>query len=139
MRRRGTALVEFALVAPLLLLLLAGVLNYGQALRTATSVATAARSGAQFGSKNFAAAADTNGIRSAAVNSAPDIRNLTVTSQRTCQCSGGGAVSCSGSCPGANMEVYVQVTAQAVSSSIFSYSGLPFSGNTSSQATMRIQ
>jgi len=139
MRRRGTALVEFALVCPLLLLLLAGVLNYGQALRTATSVASAARSGAQFGSRSFAAAADTAGIRNAAINSSPDIRNLTVTSQRTCQCSNGGAVSCSGTCPGANLEVYVQVTAQAVSSSIFSYSGLPFTGSTSSQATLRIQ
>ena len=139
MRRRGTALVEFALVSPLLLLLLAGVLNYGQALRTATSVATAARSGAQYGSRNLANSLDTTGIRNAAVNSTPDIHNLTVTSQRTCQCSGGGAVSCSGTCTGGSMEVYVQVTAQAVTSSIFSYASLPFTGNTSSQATMRIQ
>ena len=48
--RDEAALVEFALTAPLLLLLMAGVLNYGIALRTAVAVSDAARAGAQYGS-----------------------------------------------------------------------------------------
>jgi Flp pilus assembly protein TadG len=126
-------------VAPLLLLLLAGVLNYGMALRTATSVATAARAGALYGSSSQSNASDTLGIQTAAINSAPDVRNLTVTSLCSCQCPDGAPVSCTGSCTGGNMLVYVRVTAQATSSAIFRYSGLGFSGNTAAQASMRAQ
>jgi Flp pilus assembly protein TadG len=135
----GTALVEFALVAPLLLLMLAGVLDYGMALRTAISVAAAARAGAQYGSRSPGNAADTAGILAAAVNAAPDVKKLSVASSMSCQCSGGGAVSCSGSCTGGKMLTYVQVTAQASTSTIFNYSGLGFSGSTSTQASMRAQ
>ena len=135
----GIALVEFALVAPLLLLLLAGVLDYGMALRTASSVAAAARAGAQYGSGSPASVSDTAGIRAAAVNAAPDAHNLSVTSTAACQCSGGGAVSCSGNCAGSPMLVYVQVTAQATAATIFQYSKLGFTGKISIRASMRAQ
>ena len=133
------ALVEFALVAPLLLLMLAGVLDYGMALRTATSVAAAARAGAQYGSSSPANAANTAGIQAAASNAAPDVKNLLVTSSQFCQCPGGGAVSCPGTCTTGQMLIYVKVTAQSATPTIFNYSGLGFSGTTSSQASMRAQ
>ena len=136
---RGGALVEFALAAPLLLLLLAGVLDYGRALTKATAIANAARIAAQYGSSSPASAVDTTGIRAAAIDSAPGFSGLTVTSLQTCQCSGGSSVSCGGNCGGAKMLMYVQVTVQATSSAIFSYSGLPFTGNIAAQATMRAQ
>jgi hypothetical protein len=109
------------------------------ALRTAASVAAAARAGAQYGSSSPGNAADTAGIQAAAVNAAPDVTNLSVTSSKSCQCSGGGAISCSGSCSGGKMMIYVQVTAQAATTAIFNYSGLGFSGSTSTQASMRAQ
>lgn len=138
-KARGNALVEFALVAPLLLVMLAGVLDYGMSLRTASSVAAAARAGAQYGSLNPDSAADTAGIQAAASSAAPDVKALSVSSSRSCQCSGGGAVSCSGNCTGGKMLVYVTVTAQATSATIFNYSGLGFSGATATQASMRAQ
>lgn len=137
--RVGIALVEFALVAPLLLLLLAGVLDYGMALRTASSVAAAARAGAQYGSASPANASDAAGIRAAAVTASPDVANLSVTSATACRCSGGGAVSCTGTCSGNAMLVYVQVTAQTTAPTIFRYSGLGFTGNISIRASMRAQ
>lgn len=137
--RRGTALVEFAMVAPLLLIVLAGVLDYGMSLRTAASVAAAARAGAEYGSRSTANAGDTAGIQAAAVNAAPDVKNLSVSSAKSCQCSNTGAVSCTTSCSTGKMLVYVQVTAQATSSTIFSYTGIGFSGGTASQANMRAQ
>ena len=138
-RTAGTALVEFALAASLLLLMLAGVLDYAMALRTAASVASAARAGALYGSISPANAADAAGIRAAAVSAAPDVKNLSVSSSMSCQCSSGGLVSCSGTCTGNTMLVYVQVTAQAATSAIFKYSGLSFSGGTSTPARMRAQ
>jgi Flp pilus assembly protein TadG len=130
--------VELALVAPVLLLLIGGVLNYAMALRTATAAANAARVGALYGSQSPANASDTAGIQAAALNSAPTITGLTVTSARSCQCPGGAAVDCGGSCTG-NMLMYVQVTVRATSPAFFSYSGLPFTGNVAVQASMRAQ
>src|SRR4029077_2695873 len=115
------------------------VLNYGLLLRTAVCVADAARSGAQYGSPNTANSTDTSGIQAAAVNSVPDIAHLTVTSSRSCRCPDGNSVSCTGPCAGGPVRMYVQVTASTTGSAIFSYSGLPFTGITSSQATMRVQ
>ncbi len=138
-RRAGSALVELAVVAPVLLLLIAGVLNYTMALRTAIAAANAARVGALYGSQSPANASDTAGIQSAAVNSAPTITGLTVTSARSCQCPGGAAVDCGGSCGGGNMLIYVQVTVRATASDFFSYSGLPFPGKVAAQASMRAQ
>ena len=138
-RRRGSALVELALAAPLLLLLLAGVLDYGRALCKATAVSNAARIGAQYGSSSPSKAGDAAGIQAAAINSAPSFSGLTVTSLQSCQCPGGSSVSCAGSCGAAKMMTYVQVTVTANSSAIFSYAGLPFTGNVAGQATMRAQ
>jgi Flp pilus assembly protein TadG len=131
--------VEFAVVAPVLLFLLAAVLDYSAALRTAASVANAARIGAQYGSRSTSGATDTAGIQAAAINSAPGVSGMTVTSTRTCQCPGGGAVSCTGSCGSSKMLIYVQVTVQATSTAIFRYAALGFSGRTTARATMRVQ
>jgi Flp pilus assembly protein TadG len=48
-RRRGQALVEFALVVPLFLLLLAGMIDFGLGLNASIAVSNAAREGARLG------------------------------------------------------------------------------------------
>jgi len=130
--------VELALAAPLLLLLLAGVLDFAMVLRTAASVADAARAGAQYGSLSAANASNAAGIKAAAINAAPGISGMTASVTQSCQCSGGGAVSCGGSC-GGGMLMYVQVTALATAPTVFNYSGLSFSGAVSSTVSMRAQ
>lgn len=137
-RRRGVALVEYALAMPLLLLLLAAALDYGRSLRVATEVASAARAGAAFGSTSAVNSVNTSGIQAAAINSAPDLTGMTVSTTRSCQCPGGSAVLCSGSCTG-KMLIYVQVTAQATPAAIFNYSGLGYSGSTTARISMRVQ
>jgi Flp pilus assembly protein TadG len=142
MRRRnarGSAVVEFALTAPLLLLLTAGVLDIAMLLRTAASAADAARSGAQYGSRSSVAASDTAGIRAAALNASPGISGLTVTPAKACRCADGSAVSCSGNCASGSMRVYVQVTVQSTAPTIFRYADLPFTGEVTSTASMRVQ
>jgi Flp pilus assembly protein TadG len=136
-RRRGSSMIEFALTAPLLLLLTAGALNYGLALRVAVSVAEAARAGAQYGSASPANAADAAGIRAAAANAAPNLSGLTVTPAQSCKCANGSAVSCTGSCGSGAVEMYVEVTTRATSPNAFSYPGLGFTGAVSSRAVMR--
>ena len=138
--RRGTATIEFALIAPLFLLLLAGVLNYTMLMRTAIALADAARAGAQYGSLTSGNASDTAGMQNAAVNAAPDIGGVTATASKVCKCSDGSTVNCTGgTCTTGGVRVYAQVTVRATVSAIFSYSQLPYSGAVSTTACMRAQ
>ncbi len=138
-RARGIATVEFALMAPLLLLLLAGVLDFAMLLRTATCTANAARAGCEYGSKSASATSDYTGMQNAAVNSMPNLSGLTATASRSCQCSGGSSVSCTGSCSNGKMMIYVQVTAKATARTVFNYSRLAYSNLASSTVSMRAQ
>jgi Flp pilus assembly protein TadG len=139
-QRTGLALVEFALITPLLLLALAGVLNYAVALRTASCLTDAARIGAWYGSQSLTNASNNAGMQAAALAAAPGIAGMTATAVKSCKCSDGSTVSCTGSCPnGGGMRVYVTVTTQATSPTLFDYSGLSFSGNISAKAWLRAQ
>jgi Flp pilus assembly protein TadG len=133
------ATVEFALVAPLLMLLTAGALDFAMLLRTATCAASAARAGAALGSSSPGASSNYSAMQSAALNSAPGVTGMTATATRSCQCSGGSAVSCSGSCTGGKMLIYVQVTTQVTADTVFNYSGLSYSNLVTSQVSMRAQ
>ena len=132
-------MIEFALTAPLLLLLIAGVLNYGMALRIAIAVSDAARAGAQYGSLAQANSTDISGMQAAARNAAPALTDMTATAVQSCKCANGSAVSCSGSCGAGSMRVYVEVTTHATAPNWFSYPGLAFTGAVSSKAVMRAQ
>jgi Flp pilus assembly protein TadG len=138
--KRGFATVEFALIAPLLLFLVAGVVDYALLMRDAIAVADAARAGAQFGSLNITNSSNTSGMQTAALNAAPDIKGLTATAAQVCECSNGTVVNCSGgTCSSGPVRTYVQVTAQTSTTAIFTFWGLPFGGTVSSTATMRAQ
>jgi Flp pilus assembly protein TadG len=137
--RTGIATVEFALVAPLLMLLLAAVLDGAMVLRYATTAANAARIGAQYGSMSTSNAANTAGMQSAALNAATGMTGMTATAVRSCQCSGGSSISCTGSCTGGKMMIYVQVTTRVTAPSVFSYPGLSLSSGIAYTASMRAQ
>ena len=124
---------------PVILMLLAGVLDYSLLMRTAISVADAARVGAQYGSLSAANASNTSGMQNAALNAAPDVPGLTATAVKACKCSDGTAVSCGGSCSSGPVRVYAQVTASATATPIFSYSQVPFAGAVSTTVCMRAQ
>jgi len=138
-RKRGIAIIEFALLLPLMLLLLGGVLDFTVLLRAAIAASDAARAGAQYGCLSSANSSDTAGMQSAALNAAADVSGVTASASRSCQCSDGSSVSCAGSCPSGPVRVYVTVTARTTVSAIFSYAQVPFSGAVSSTATMRAQ
>jgi Flp pilus assembly protein TadG len=139
MRRRGSSLIEFALVTPLLLLLMAGVLDYAVALRTAIAVSDAARAGAQYGSLSPSNWTDFGGMEAAARNSAPKLTDLSATAKQSCKCADGAALSCAGSCASGPMRLYVEVTTQATAPNWFAYPALGYTGAVSSTAVMRVK
>ena len=123
----GTALIEFALILPLLLLLLLAGMDLGRVYYCA--MASVARS------------MDLAGIEQAARDAAHDIGTITTSADRLCQCSDGTAVDCStGNCgTEGRPQVFVRLTVQTTFRSLVHYPGLPESVTVSRTAQMRVQ
>lgn len=66
-RQRGQAMTEFALLIPVMIMLVLGIIEFGRAFYYYSSIANAAREGARYGVVH---AADQDGIRAAAVSNA---------------------------------------------------------------------
>lgn len=79
-RELGVSMIETALVVPLLLIILAGVVDIGRAFHTYITVINATREGARFGVNR---SWDTNGIRTVvrneAANSDVNLAGATIT------------------------------------------------------------
>jgi len=79
-RDRGATAVEFALVLPLLLLLVCGIIDFGRALNAQITLTQAAREGARleaFGDPS-------NVVQGRTTGAAPDLPGVNVTIAQTC-------------------------------------------------------
>jgi Flp pilus assembly protein TadG len=135
-RATGQTVVELAMLLPLLLLLLVGLLEIGRYAYFDILISNAARAGAQYGAQSLIQAADVAGIRTAAQNDG--LAAMTITSQQECGCNAGALGGCpsGGVCP--LPLVYVQVTATDTYNSLFRYPGIPRSMTLTSTVTMRV-
>ena len=133
--QKGSALMEFALGAAVMIPLLFGTADFGRIFYASIEVANAASAGASYGSFTVANMSDTTGIASAATNDAPDLANLQVTSSLVCQNSSGAAVSCTTS----GAYKYVSVTASYTFNTLFSYPTIPSTVSLSRTVMMRGQ
>ena len=148
----GQAMIELALVTPLLLLLSLGVIELGRYAYIGILVGNAARAGADYGAQSLAQSTDTVGIQTAADNdfqsNGQQVSNLTVTSSTACGCDSGGtttAQTCTvvsaNSCTSVATQVWVvtvSVTASGTFSPMFTYPGLPGSITISRTSTLRV-
>jgi len=149
----GQALVELALVLPMVLLLLLGVIEIGRYAYIAILVGNAAHAGALYGAQGFSKATINNpDITTAARNdfasNGLDPTTLTVDSFPTCGCDIGGTISVDNAancdpngtpapCLG-NWAVTIHVTAHNAYTGLFNYPGIPASLQLSSTASMRV-
>ncbi|HEV2616974.1 MAG TPA: TadE/TadG family type IV pilus assembly protein [Candidatus Acidoferrales bacterium] len=154
-RQSGQTLLEVALLTPLLLLLLLGVIEMGRYAYFGILVGNAARAGAAYGAQSLpqsTCSATPCGIQLAAYNDfdpqngGSQPANLTVTSVTSCGCDSGGTITaavCSGTltegtCATGHWVVMVSVTASGTFSSLFNYPGIPASMTISRTSTMRV-
>ena len=72
-KQKGTALLELALVWPLLSLVLLGVIDFGRIFYASIEVTNAAHAGVQYGARSLTLANDTAGMQSAAINDAVEM------------------------------------------------------------------
>ena len=132
----GQTIVEIALLLPLMLLLLVGVIEIGRYAYFDILISNAARAGAQYGAQSLIQAADTNGIRTAAQSDG--LAAMTITSTQQCGCAAGALGGCPTGAVCPQPLVYVQVTATDRYNSLFQYPGIPRSLTLTSTVTMRV-
>jgi Flp pilus assembly protein TadG len=152
----GQALIELALVVPMLMVLALGVIEIGRYAYIAILVGNAARAATAYGAQSLPQSADTVGITAAAVadfqSNGQDATKLQVPSSNqitTCGCDNAGAVvtaNCdpqvnpsAGTCTGgAHWVVTLSVTASGTWDSLFGYPGLPTTITVSRTSSMRV-
>jgi Flp pilus assembly protein TadG len=137
----GQSLVELALLTPLLLILVIGIVEMGRYSYFGILVGNAARAGAAWGAQNLPSSADTADINTAAQNDCQNCgtlstAGLTVTSTPLCTCDNGGtfnpatptAAYCNsaknltaGSCTAGHWVVLVQVTTSGTFKPLITY------------------
>lgn len=165
-KSEGQSLVEFALLLPIIMLLMLGVLEIGRAIFITIKVTNGATAGAVYASQNPTAAENSQAITTAVTcdinavtfrspyqpptcNSNGSIQ-VTTQSLSGCYCADTGAASCSNplsgqgecgglSCPGQILVECVQVTTNATFMPLFRYPGLPSSFQANGSAVMRVR
>jgi Flp pilus assembly protein TadG len=129
--RSGASLIEFALIAPLLISLLGGATDLGGAIALSLRVENAARTAAQYITRK---PSDTAGAQTVALTTLSGISGASVVvGAMVCQCppagsaTGGAVVSCTNNTCATGVAQYVTVTATAPFTPIFPTSHLlPF-------------
>lgn len=139
----GVALIEFALVLPLLILILVGLIDFGRYTFFSILVGNAAHAGAQFGSQNEQNAGNFALIEAVAKADGQNIVNASA--QNVCGCwnsaTGQGTTpgACGQTCTNGGVGVtYIRVNSSGTFQPLFHYPGLPASFTVSATATMRV-
>jgi len=145
----GTTAVEFALTAPILIGVVAGIADFGMLAARTAAVAGATRVGAEYARNNSVCKADiqaTNcisGIKNAMQNTGNYSPALTFPSDPSpsCECGDGNPITCGTTCTGASRpgpnRVLVTVTASQAFTPLISWPGIPTSVTKSTE--IRIQ
>jgi Flp pilus assembly protein TadG len=143
----GGALVELAVALPLLVVVLAGTIDFARVFRLSISLTNAARAGALYGSQGIPQSFPVTGMENAARNST-NVAGVTAVGTRQCECSDNAgnftatspANNCSYVCPsGGHIVMTVTVTAsKQFNTTMNVIPGLPSVINLSRSATLRV-
>ncbi len=97
-KARGAALVEFALMAPLLLGLCMAATDFGRLFFHAVTIANAAGTGAFFGARDVLRSGDFGGQEQRALDDTRNLSNsgttVTASAEQYCTCPGDGVKEC---------------------------------------------
>ncbi len=138
----GTSLIEFALLAPVFIFLLVGMVEVGRYTYYGIIAAHAARAAVHYGAVGLTTAADNPGMINAAVVDAPALAGASWQVIPTHFCTVNGSPI---ACPGNNGSVspslvyYVQVQVTGRINSLLNYPGIPTGIPISATAVMRVQ
>ena len=134
----GNVSVELALLAPVLLLVLLGVAEYGRAYTEQLSLSRVARAQLQYAVENLAATSVLDEI-DALSKTLPNGDTVTFSTARSCSCLG-ASMDCYSLCDGASLtDMEVQVTASRGLAPMVFFPGHPGSLDIAAVASMRVR
>jgi Flp pilus assembly protein TadG len=102
--QQGSSVVEFALILPILMVALIGIVDYGMMVFANTELENAARTGAQYALQGVDEADDDAGIEAAARAALSDDTGVTINISRACLCPDGSASACTDTCTADELE-----------------------------------
>jgi Flp pilus assembly protein TadG len=137
-RERGSAIIEFALLIMVLMLLFLGVVDFSMAITKAVVISGAAEAGARYGASE-GNSNNTAAMAGAATSSAGTVSGMTATASTWCVCSVGGAVvSCAITCNLYDLPIqYVEVQTSATIPLLFHFAGIPLNIQMNGLAILR--
>lgn len=140
--KTGVAAVEFALIVPILLLLLVGLIDYGLYINTEMKLENMARSAADY----VANGGDEENLEDdiVAFGFAPDDKNdfddIVITTELTCECDDADVIVCDNACPdGEYKRRFIEVIMELEYDPLFLYPGLPSSMVLTGDARLQMQ
>lgn len=136
----GAAAVEFAMTAPLLILLMVGIFDMGSYIRDRMRLEQISRAAVDYVMQGGQDENIKQDVVSYYDQAGTDAGLYDVSSERVCTCSDGVAQSCSAvSCgSGDYSRQYVEVTINRTYTTLFDYPGIPHSINLAGSARMRL-
>ena len=133
-KREGAVAVEMAVLAPILLLMVIGLLDYAGAIQRSIRLEGAARVGVQTA---LADPSDLAGIRAATLAASDLEADITeITAERICTCGDGTVIDCGNVCADGR-RVFVDVTVSQPYRTILPYPGLERDLTLSGSASFR--
>jgi Flp pilus assembly protein TadG len=137
--QKGSAIIEFSVIATIMLLLLFGVADFSRLFYESIEVVNAAAAGAHYGAFSSATQTsnytDSTGIIDAATAEAPELTGLIVNPTTVCQDDTGGTALCNAS----GAYKYVSVNAVYTFQTLLRYPLIPSSVTISKTVMMRYQ
>jgi Flp pilus assembly protein TadG len=107
---RGASAVELALIAPLLVLLLLGMVHFASVEVHRMQMTNAVRAGLQYASVRKPSGENAETLISEAVETAAPVADgRSVSSRLYCECPGGSQISCEDACSTGHRSAYVEI------------------------------
>lgn len=134
---RGSSIVEFALMTPMIVSILMGVADFGLAVNEKMRLVSASRAGVQSGYDNSSnVSAITQAVQGATGLNA---QSIAVVVSNSCGCADGSTVACGGTCVnGGALRSYVTVAVSENYSLLLNYPGFPNPIMLSASTTLRV-
>jgi Flp pilus assembly protein TadG len=135
--RSGNNMIELALVAPFIIAITLGVIDFGRGAHASMSLRSAARVGAEYVSRT----GDLDKV-TAVVTEAAQLKasTLVVTSNMFCECEGTGSATCGTYCrDGTIARRFISITTEQNFSTLFPYPFVDNPMHLSGRAILRVQ
>lgn len=135
--KSGSVAIEMALLAPVLVILLTGMFDFGFAVYERMKLASAVRAGIQYALHH---SADPDIVRQTVLGAlGAESVGTTVTVSQTSECSDGSAVGADGSCANSWRRTFVNISAERPHATLFQYPAVPAPVLLEASASIRVE